>query len=158
MDLQRPGDVLGTIARMVSVRVTSKVPVFAAAEKTRDCVEAMPNGANGYVAKGSSSDDLFEAIRVIMDGREFVSPKLAVRVIREANRRDAEEPEEEITLTCRENQVVGQLLKGASNREIVQKLRLWEETVKYYMTQIIQKLDARNRLDVALAVQKARQN
>lgn len=159
LDLQMPGDVIGTIAKISAERKAPKVLVFTASEKASDCVEAMSHGANGYVVKGSDCGDLFEAIRVIMEGGEFVSPKLAVRVIREMNRAKSLAEADEITLSCREDQedqIVSQLLKGASNRDIAEKLKLSEKTVKYYMTQIMQKFDVKNRVEVVLAVQKAR--
>lgn len=156
LDLQMPGDVIGTIAKISAERKGPKVLVFTASEKASDCVEAMSQGANGYVVKGSDCGDLFDAIRVIMEGGEFISPKLAVRVIREMNRAKSLAESEEITLSCREDQIVSQLLKGASNRDIAEKLKLSEKTVKYYMTQIMQKFDVKNRVEVVLAVQKAR--
>lgn len=157
MDLQMPGDVIGTIDHVSSRRGCPKIVVFSASEKATDCVSAMSKGAKGYVVKGASSDDLFEAIRVVMDGGEFVSPQLAVRVIREMNRRETRQKEEAPVLTSREDQIVTHLLEGASNRDIATRLSLSEKTVKYYMTHIMQKFDAKNRVEVVLAVQRARQ-
>ena len=57
-----------------------------------------------------------------------------------------------VALNSREDQVVRELLNGASNKEIANKLNLSDKTVKHYMTQIMQKFNARNRLDVVREV------
>ena len=59
-----------------------------------------------------------------------------------------------VALNSREGQVVRELLNGASNKEIANKLNLSDKTVKHYMTQIMQKFNARNRLEVVLEVQR----
>ena len=59
-----------------------------------------------------------------------------------------------VGLNSREDQVVRELLNGSSNKEIANKLNLSDKTVKHYMTQIMQKFNARNRLEVVLEVQR----
>jgi len=57
-------------------------------------------------------------------------------------------------LSAREEQIVNYLLQGKTNREIASMLDISEKTVKHYMTILMQKLDARNRVEVVLAAQK----
>jgi DNA-binding NarL/FixJ family response regulator len=59
-----------------------------------------------------------------------------------------------VALNSREDQVVQELLNGASNKEIANKLNLSDKTVKHYMTQIMQKFNARNRVEVVLEAQR----
>ncbi|MBV7407545.1 response regulator transcription factor [Maritimibacter sp. DP1N21-5] len=158
MDLHMPGDVAKAIETISALGEDSRVLVFTASEKPNDCMAALGNGARGYVVKGTSCEELFQAINTVMEGGEFVSPKLAIRLFREMNRATAEtaKSDPEIALSAREDQIVEQLMSGASNRDIAKNLRLSEKTVKYYMTQILQKFDAKNRVEVILAVQKTR--
>ncbi|MBZ4689393.1 MAG: response regulator transcription factor [Cereibacter changlensis] len=153
MDLNMKGPVLETIGRIAALPNAPAVLVFSASEKVEDCCAALSRGASGYVIKGSSESELFQAIDIILEGREYISPSLAVRVFRQTQARDKKQ---DVVLSFREDQIVNQLLNGASNRDIATRLRLSEKTIKYYMTQIMQKLDAKNRLEVALAVQRDR--
>ena len=61
-----------------------------------------------------------------------------------------------LSLTAREDQIVGLLLEGRTNREIASDLGLTERTVKHYMTVLMQKLNVRNRVEVAMAAQNLR--
>ena len=57
-------------------------------------------------------------------------------------------------LSVREQQIVQLLLRGRTNREIAENLAISEKTVKHYMTILMQKMNARNRLEVVIAAQK----
>ena len=59
-----------------------------------------------------------------------------------------------IKLSIREEQIVRLLLRGRTNKEIAAGLGIGEKTVKHYMTILMQKLQARNRLEVVIAAQK----
>ena len=59
-------------------------------------------------------------------------------------------------LTVREEQILEQVATGASNKEIAEKLFLSEKTIKHYMTNILQKLQVRNRVEAALIAQRAK--
>jgi two-component system, NarL family, nitrate/nitrite response regulator NarL len=145
-DLNLPGDMVETIL---------KILVFTASASPESCMQVMSAGANGFVLKGSSGGDLFYAIEEIAAGKEFISSSMASKVIREmriAEQRKAERAS--VALNSREDQVVRELLNGASNKEIANKLNLSDKTVKHYMTQIMQKFNARNRLEVVLEVQR----
>ena len=58
------------------------------------------------------------------------------------------------SVIVREGQIVGMLMRGATNKQIAADLRIGEKTVKNYMTILMQKLHARNRLEVLIAAQK----
>lgn len=153
MDLNMKGEVLEAIARISSLAQAPLILVFTASERVEDCCAVLSAGASGYVIKGSSESELFQAMEIILEGREYISPSLAVRVFRQMQARDKKQ---DVVLSFREDQIITHLLNGASNRDIATRLRLSEKTVKYYMTQIMQKLDAKNRVEVALAVQRDR--
>jgi len=154
-DLNIAGDMIGTIRQIRAEQPEVKVLVFTAAASTEVCMDALSAGANGFVLKGSSGGDLFYAIEEVLAGKEFISSSMASKVIREmraAEQRKAERAS--VGLNSREDQVVRELLNGSSNKEIANKLNLSDKTVKHYMTQIMQKFNARNRLEVVLEVQR----
>lgn len=154
-DLNLPGDMVETIRQIRAEHPALKILVFTASASPDACLQVMAAGANGFVLKGSSGGDLFYAIEEVAAGKEFISSSMASKVIREM--RMAEQRKQErasVALNSREDQVVRELLNGASNKEIANKLNLSDKTVKHYMTQIMQKFNARNRLEVVLEVQR----
>jgi two-component system nitrate/nitrite response regulator NarL len=157
VDLKMPGSTLDAIRSVTGGQGSRNILVFTASAETTDCLDAIEAGALGYVVKGSSSDELFRALRSVSEGREYLSPGIAgrcLKTITERSRQKAEQPSYD--LSYREAQIVEQLLNGASNKSIARTLSISEKTVKYYMTQIMQKLNAKNRVEVALTVQRDR--
>lgn len=154
-DLNIAGDMLETMRQIRAEQPEVKILVFTASATMDLCMDALAAGANGFVLKGSSGGDLFYAIEEVLAGKEFISSSMASKVIREmriADQRKAERAS--VALNSREDQVVQELLNGSSNKEIANKLNLSDKTVKHYMTQIMQKFNARNRLEVVLEVQR----
>lgn len=152
MDLHMEGDVLQAIATISTGADAVPVIVFTASDSVDDCTAALAHGAQGYVVKGASGNEIFQALDVVAAGRDYVSSDLAARMVREM-RCPARRNEDDIRLSFREEQIVSQLMHGASNKVIAEKLRLSEKTVKYYMTQIMQKYEVENRLQVVIAAQ-----
>lgn len=156
MDLSMPGDVFRTIAQIVSTTPGTRVVVFTAYCSIESALKALDAGAMGFVLKGSPSSELVEAIDTVLAGEMFVTRQYASQVmngLRDRGRRQA--LEEAIKLNVREKQIIGQLMQARTNREIGAALHITEKTVKRYMTSLMLKLNARNRVEVVIA---ARQN
>ena len=106
-------------------------------------------------AERQLSPRLLAAIEAVGRGDTFINQCFAAKVIA-ALRQAAllKVATEKIKLSLREQQIVQQLLRGRTNREIAQGLTISEKTVEHYMTIIMQKLHARNRLEVVIAAQQ----
>lgn len=154
-DLGLPGDVIEAIRQLVRERCRTRIIVYTASTQMESCVAALEAGARGYVLKGSHGSELFTAISEVAAGQTFITPVFASAVIM-AMRRVPTRPADDPGLTRREDQIVDELMLGLSNREIAVKLQMSEKTVKYHMTQIMQKLNVRNRLEVVIEAQRAR--
>ncbi|MGK6315437.1 LuxR C-terminal-related transcriptional regulator [Neorhizobium sp. DT-125] len=155
LDLNVPGDILATIEKIVRNCHPTKIIVFTEASNIETAIRILHLGVCGYVLKGSTARDLHEAIRIVHGGNTFITPGFATKIIlsmkaSELRRRTRVEKR----LSVREEQIVSYLMMGKTNREIAQMLDISEKTVKHYMTALMQKLDARNRLEVVLAAQK----
>lgn len=153
MDLSMPGDSFAAIDLMLATHSDTKVIVFTASSAIQPAVELIESGISGYVLKGSSSSDLHEAILRAHEGETYITPGFATKVIvsmKTAELRRAAQPKE--SLHHREEQIIGGLLKGMTNREIGITLNLSEKTVKHYMTSLMSKLDVRNRVELVIAV------
>ena len=157
LDLNMPGDTRAVLRRIRDRADAPLLLVFTAADSVQDCLATMEAGASGYVVKGSSGGELFHAMANLLKGEDYISVSLASRVVRAMQQAARQpDPRDEVALSYREEQIVEFLLRGESNRGIADRLKLSENTVKYYMSQIMQKFSARNRLEVVLAVQRQR--
>jgi len=133
----------------------TKVLVFTGSNDVQQCIAALSVGAMGYVLKDIAVPDLCYAIEEVASGREFIASSMANAVIREMRLAEQRRvANASVSLNSREGQVVRELLNGASNKEIANKLNLSDKTVKHYMTQIMQKFNVRNRVEVVLQAQR----
>ncbi len=155
VDLSMPGDALSAIEIILQRYQRTRIIVFTASSSIESAIQVLGLGVSGYVLKGSTASDLHEAIRTVYAGNTFITPGFATKVIMsmksEALRRKTQV---RLRLSAREEQIVAYLMRGSTNREIASCLDISEKTVKHYMTVLMQKLDARNRLEVVLAAQK----
>jgi DNA-binding NarL/FixJ family response regulator len=107
------------------------------------------------VLKSSTELELLTAIQSVLRGENFINPCFAAEVVQTlraaALRRLAPGRPH---LNVRENQIIALLLRGLTNQEIADTLSISVKTVKHYMTLLMQKLSARNRLEVVIAAQK----
>jgi DNA-binding NarL/FixJ family response regulator len=158
LDLFMPGNVFEVISEIVRTSRGSKVVAFTAMTGSDYAVRALNAGASGYILKGSSAEELIQGVRAAHCGETYITPGFACKVIealRIASLRKAGAP---IKLSLREEQIVRLLLRGYTNRQISIGLGIGEKTVKNYMTILMQKLHARNRLEVLIAAQKLEVN
>jgi DNA-binding CsgD family transcriptional regulator len=108
----------------------------------------------GYVLKGVGAEQLTSVLRGVAARACYISPNLAARVLaamhEQAN--DAADPID--GLTRREEDILRLVSRSLSNKEVGREFDLQEKTVKNYMTNIMQKLQARNRVEAALMPRK----
>ncbi|WP_336814249.1 response regulator transcription factor [Bosea sp. MMO-172] len=155
VDLNMPGDVFAAIVELHDIAPACRVVVFTASTETEHAVRALSAGAAGYVLKGSSAGELVDAVEAALRGEVYITPSFAAKVIGALNSKAMEKKAVVSTkLSVREEQIVRLLLCGKQNREIARSLDLSEKTVKSYMTNLMSKLRARNRLEVVIAAQK----
>ena len=117
---------------------------------------ALKFGASGYLLKGVSMDELENAIRTVYGGRAMINPDIATKVLRlfsRMARADYTIPVgnkgvEELTKT--EWKIIVQVGTGATNKEIADTLKLSDGTVRNYLSTILNKLDLRDRTQLAI--------
>jgi DNA-binding NarL/FixJ family response regulator len=154
VDLSMSGDVYAAITTSINISPNTKIVAFTAATGVDSAIRALEAGANGYVLKGSSAGELIQAVESVRHGETYITQSFASQVIaalRNAPMRRA--AAEAVRFSIREDQIVRLLLRGKTNREIAVSLKISEKTVKNYMTILMQKLNARNRLEVVIAAQ-----
>jgi DNA-binding NarL/FixJ family response regulator len=155
MDLQMP--VLNGVAatrRLHEEQPGCRVIVLTTFDDDEMVFDGLRAGAVGYLLKDAPSEKLAEAIRVAARGETFLQPSVAAKVVAEfarlsrkpvATANSVIEP-----LSEREIEILRLIAQGASNREIAGTLFLAEGTVKNHVTNILGKLEARDRTQAAL--------
>jgi DNA-binding NarL/FixJ family response regulator len=152
MDVQMPivDGVAGT--REISQRFPqTRVLVLTTFPNNEYVTQALQAGAAGYLLKNTPFEELTQAIRLVQKGYTQIGPGLSQAVF--------QQPVQPIptaqsiawdVLTPREQEIVGWIVRGASNREIAQALYISEKTVKNNITNILSRLDLRDRTQLAI--------
>jgi DNA-binding NarL/FixJ family response regulator len=148
-----PGNTLEAIRKVAASRPKSRILAFTASQSIDTAVAVLEAGAAGYALKGISLDELAEAITRVHGGEAYITPSFAAKVVMALRENASRQREQRIVFSRREEQVLRLLLNGCTNREIAEAMRISEKTVKHYMSMLMQKLNARNRLEVVLAAQ-----
>jgi DNA-binding NarL/FixJ family response regulator len=151
LDVGLPGggvEAAGSIARTCpNVRII----MFTASEDERDVASALQAGARGYILKGSSGHEVVQTLRAVAGGDSYVAPNLAARLlIKQSKRIEAVVDQNPHNLTSREEEIFALVALGMSNKEIARRFNCTERTIKHHMTNIMQKLNVRNRVEAAL--------
>jgi two-component system, NarL family, nitrate/nitrite response regulator NarL len=159
LDITIPGGGLSAALVIAAMSPVTKIIMLTASEAEEDVLAALKSGARGYILKGVSARELIKAVRDVHAGEAYVTPALAASLLSEMTGgplgpKPAPNPLDE--LTEREHQILAKVAGGLSNKEIAQQLFLSEKTVKHYMTNILQKLQVRNRVEAALLAQSGR--
>ena len=157
MDLRMPVlDGVAATRRLLAAHPTTRVIVVTTFDDDELVFDGLRAGAVGYLLKDVSSDKLVEAIRAAARGESFLQPSIAAKVLAEFNRLERSAapppppPARAEPLSERELEILRLLAAGDSNKEIAAALYITEGTVKNHVTNILGKLDARDRTQAAL--------
>lgn len=117
-------------------------------------VDALSNGACGYLLKDMSGDRLIDAIRDAVKGNllipSVIAAKLAARLARNTSQPQSNQLKTDLDLSERELEIASLLAKGYSNRQISSELYITEGTVKNYISSIYSKIDISDRTKAVL--------
>lgn len=145
VDLRMPG--MSGIESLAALRdgfPDAKVAVVSAWEERADVIAALNVGLHGYIPKSLPSAEIAEAIRSVLKGHIYVPPLLGRREAQAAAAPAAAGTE---GLTQRQKDVLGELLKGQSSKEIGRTLDIAEGTVKIHLAAIYRALGVRTRAE-----------
>ncbi|KRE90496.1 LuxR family transcriptional regulator [Paenibacillus sp. Soil766] len=118
-------------------------------------IQALRNGASGYLLKNISPDRIIQGVKTVKQGNLLVHPEIAKKLtsfIQEIpSKTDVSATSiDGYGLTANEQIIIAKISDGLSNKEIAQELFLSEGTVKNYITEILSKLNLRDRTQIAI--------
>lgn len=156
LDSDHEGDMPSTILAIHAASRATKVVAVTAMPNIDAAVRAFEAGASGYALKSSTPEEFIAAAETVLRGGTYINPTFAAQVVGALRAAALRKVAGQTTqLSVREHQIVRLLLQGrTTNQEIADSLSISVKTVKHYMTLLMQKLRARNRLEVVMAVQK----
>ncbi len=151
LDISMPGWSGLVTAEKINVACPATTIVMLTVSEDKDkLIAAFKAGARAYVLKGVSARELTNVVQTAAAGEVYVSPSLAAEMLVSLTQGKAPDPLQE--LTERERNILGLIGSGLMNREIGERLFLSEKTIKHYVTNILQKLQVRSRVEAALLV------
>ncbi|MEL6983347.1 MAG: response regulator transcription factor [Actinomycetota bacterium] len=150
MDVTMP-DIDGVEAtRQLKSRLPGTAVIMLTMHADQDILaEAIRAGANGYLVKDCSVDEIAMAIEAVVTGETALSPRLAASMLAEVRRQDTAGPADRV-ITPREEEVLQLIADGCSTPEVAEQLFISQKTVKNHLASIYQKLDARDRTQAVL--------
>ena len=154
LDMRMPDiNGLGVLGKLNETDLKMPISMLTTSSDERDLVEALRNGAKGYLLKDMEPDSLVVALRDIVSGKTVVAPALApvlAKVVQgnAPNSNEKETPFED--LTPRETEILGLLAEGQSNKVIARNLGISDGTVKLHVKAILRKLSVHSRVEAAV--------
>lgn len=147
MDIRMPRlDGLAATRILTAERVPTRVVILTVSDDQENLFEAIKSGAAGYILKSTDTAAFFAHVEAAAAGDAPISRPLAGKILAEFARQLAEADDGAAgRLTERERQVLSLVSEGLTNRSIAAQLSLSENTVKYHLKNILQKLHLRNR-------------
>jgi two-component system response regulator NreC len=150
LDLMMPGLSGLEVVRQVGERSPkTRVVILSMYADEAYVLEALRNGAAGYVLKKSTADELVRAVREVMAGRHYLSPPLSEHAI-DAYLQKAKESalSPYAMLTTREREVLHLVAEGHTNTEIAARLSISPRTVEMHRANLMRKLDLHTQADL----------
>ncbi len=153
LDLNMPGmDGIETIRALRAAGVDTRIVIFSVSDDHDDVLEALREGADGYLLKDMEPEELIEQIRLAGQGKMALSSELTQVLAQAIRGRPSASEAQPSMLTKREKDVLKLIAKGQSNKMIARSLDIAEGTVKVHVKRLLSKLGMRSRTEAAVWV------
>ena len=153
LDMRMPNiSGLEVLKQLQQNKFEAPIVMLTTSNDERDLVEALRNGAKGYLLKDMEPDDVVAALREIVKGETVVAPNLTqilARVVKGEPILESE-PSPIDDLTPREAEILSLLAEGQSNKVIARNLGISDGTVKLHVKAILRKLNIHSRVEAAV--------
>lgn len=152
LDLNMPGmDGLETLQRLREAKVDARIILFTVSDDQSHVLEALRQGADGYLLKDMDPEQLVEQVRAAANGKLALTSELTLILAQAIRERPSNASQNaNASLTKREKDVLRLIAKGLSNKMIARKLGITEGTVKVHVKNLLHSLRLRSRVEAAI--------
>jgi DNA-binding NarL/FixJ family response regulator len=152
LELNMPGMAGVDVIRRLAERLpATRVLVLSVSAAEADVIGAILAGARGYVLKDRPVEEIVAGVRAVAEGESLICPLIAAMLVKRVREREQTSPHgHSAALTARELAVLALVVDGRTNDEIGNGLRIGSGTARNYVSSLLMKLDAQNRVQVAV--------
>lgn len=148
-------DGIETVKEIKELYPKVKVIMLTTFENVENIMESFINGANGYVIKDIAPDELVMAVKCTVMGLNVVHESVHELMVKSfareySNKMTMLETGDEVTITNTEKEIIKLVAQGKNNKEIAQIMNFAEGTIRNKITRLLDKLDLRDRLQIAI--------
>lgn len=150
-DIMMPGmDGISAIRMLRKKHPQLFIIALSSFDETRVVLDTLEAGANAYLLKNTSKEEMLQAIKAVSEGGAYYCSEVSVLLIRKIKESslNSDKKPHVVELTPREQEIIQLICKGNSNKEIATILNLSKRTVEGYREKIMSKVQARNSLDI----------
>lgn len=147
MDINLPGmSGLEASEKLLTLTPNSRIIMVTGQLEGGHIRRLLNTGIKGYITKDSRAEEMDKAVRMVMDGKQYLSPDVAQQVAMDVINGDDTNPFDR--LTSREKEIIRLLLRGLRNRQISTNLHISEKTVSTHRTRAFEKLCVSNTAEL----------
>lgn len=145
-----------TLKKFRNMGVNSKVIILTIHEDKEYILKTLKLGADGYLLKDSSADNLIQGIKIVATGEQYIQPSVMDIVSKSPDYDEYlnENMHKIQLLTNREYEVLILIAEGLNNKDIAENLFISEKTVKNHVSSIFKKLELNDRVQAAIFAYK----
>ncbi len=139
---------------------STRIIMLTVSDEEDDLYDAVKAGANGYLLKEVSIEEVADAVRAVVQGQSLISPSMAAKLITEfgslARRAELPAVDSSPSLSARELEVLKRVATGMANEEIAAELGVSTTAVRNHVANILVKLQLRSRIEAAIVAMEGR--
>ena len=139
---------------------STRIIMLTVSDEEDDLFDAVKAGANGYLLKEVSIEEVADAVRAVVQGQSLISPSMAAKLISEfgalARQAEPSDAEANPSLSARELDVLKRVATGMANEEIAAELGVSATAVRNHVANILVKLQFRSRIEAAIVALEGR--
>lgn len=154
MDIQMPiMNGVHAIKKIKEIDESAKIIILTTFDDDQYVFDGLKSGAMGYILKDISSEKLSDTIRTIYKGGALIEPSITKKILSEISKIEKAPKGDTFLLeelSSREKEILSLIAKGYTNQEIADKLFLSVGTIKNYVTNILQKMEVKDRTEAVI--------
>src|SRR5262245_31325899 len=148
LDIRMPGDGISAARRIAAELPDTRILMLTVSAETDDVLDALQAGAQGYILKGATPDEIVSAVQAVVEGAAVIAPSVAPAVLQEVRRSRQRHVRttsgRSIQLTSQEWKILEALDRGDSTNAIAEALFVAPVTVRSHIAALTKKLEVRD--------------